>query len=128
MKGGHGALIMALKNPRLFRSVSAFSPICNPVKCPWGKKAFDGYLGSDEEFWKAYDATELVKRHSGFEMQILIDQGSDDQFLKDRQLLPDNLVIASASNPLIKLEYRLQEGYDHVFVLKLELLVHSVIR
>jgi S-formylglutathione hydrolase len=58
--GGHGALTIGLKNPGAYKSISAFSPICNPIKCPWGKKAFAGYLGADEEAWKAYDATEIM--------------------------------------------------------------------
>merc|ERR1712240_241032 len=60
--GGHGALICFLKNPGMYASVSAFAPICNPVNCPWGQKAFSGYLGADEEAWKEYDASELLKK------------------------------------------------------------------
>ena len=59
--GGHGALTIALKNQDMFKSVSAFAPISNPINCPWGKKAFTGYLGEDESTWKEYDATELLK-------------------------------------------------------------------
>ncbi|KAF3825825.1 hypothetical protein GH733_006652 [Mirounga leonina] len=92
--GGHGALICALKNPGKYKSVSAFAPICNPVLCPWGKKAFSGYLGTDQSKWKAYDATHLVKSYPGSQLDILIDQGKDDQFLSDGQLLPDNFIAA----------------------------------
>jgi S-formylglutathione hydrolase len=71
--GGHGALVSHLKNPGTFTSVSAFAPICNPTQCPWGEKAFSGYLGSVEA-GKAYDATELIKTYSGPHAPILIDQ------------------------------------------------------
>lgn len=73
--GGHGALTCFFKNPGFYKSVSAFAPICNPVKCPWGEKAFSGYLGSNKESWKEYDATELVKNYDGPIPDILIDQG-----------------------------------------------------
>ncbi|XP_045444576.1 S-formylglutathione hydrolase isoform X2 [Pipistrellus kuhlii] len=112
--GGHGALICALKNPGKYKSVSAFAPICNPVLCPWGKKAFSGYLGTDQSKWKAYDATHLVKSFPGSQLDILIDQGKDDQFLSDGQLLPDNFIAACAEKktPVV---FRLQEGYDHSY-------------
>lgn len=70
--GGHGALTLFLKNPRKYKSVSAFSPICNPTQCPWGEKAFSGYIGDDKEEWKKHDATELIKSHKG-EFNCLID-------------------------------------------------------
>lgn len=73
--GGHGALICALKNPGLYKSVSAFAPICNPSKCPWGIKAFNGYLGpEDQAAWDQWDATELVKNYNGPPLEIFIDQ------------------------------------------------------
>lgn len=73
--GGHGALICALKNPGKYRCVSAFAPICNPINCPWGKKAFTGYLGLGNILeWKKWDATELVKEYDGPPLNILIDQ------------------------------------------------------
>lgn len=74
--GGHGALICALKNPGQFKTVSAFAPICNPILCPWGKKAFSGYLGGsdDNAEWKEWDATELAKIYNGPPLDILIDQ------------------------------------------------------
>lgn len=71
--GGHGALICSLKNPGVYKSVSAFAPISNPSECPWGVKAFTGYLGSDKEAWKAWDATHLVQQYSGPPLELLID-------------------------------------------------------
>ncbi|XP_043927520.1 S-formylglutathione hydrolase [Protopterus annectens] len=112
--GGHGALICALRNPGKYKSVSAFAPICNPVQCPWGKKAFSGYLGPDQTKWEAYDATCLVKKYSGPQLDILIDQGKDDQFLAAGQLLPDNF-IAACTEKKISVVFRLQEGYDHSY-------------
>ncbi|XP_037081816.1 S-formylglutathione hydrolase-like [Pollicipes pollicipes] len=112
--GGHGALICALKNPGMYSFVSAFSPICNPSQCPWGQKAFGGYLGEDRKLWHDYDATELVKDYAGPPLEILIDQGSEDGFLKDGQLLPDNLVAACAKAK-VPVVYRLQPGYDHSY-------------
>lgn len=112
--GGHGALICALKNPGVYSFVSAFAPICNPTQCPWGQKAFHGYLGEDRKTWNEYDATELVKSYAGPPLQILIDQGSEDGFLKDGQLLPDNLVAACAKAK-VPVVYRLQPGYDHSY-------------
>ena len=111
--GGHGALICALKNPGLYRSVSAFSPICNPSVCPWGIKAFTGYLGADKETWKQYDATELVKTYRGPPLNILIDQGKSDNFLEE-QLYPKNFVDACRSNN-VPVVLRMQEGYDHSY-------------
>lgn len=74
--GGHGAFVAVLKNPGQYKSVSAMSPICNPIKCPWGKKAFAGYLGGgeDNEAWKDWDTTELIKKYNGPPLEILIDQ------------------------------------------------------
>lgn len=111
--GGHGALICFLKNPGLYKSVSAFSPICNPVQCPWGQKALAGYLGSDKETWKEYDATELVKNYDGPIPDILIDQGTADQFYPS-QLLPENFVEACRSKN-VPVTLRMQEGYDHSY-------------
>ena len=111
--GGHGALICALKNPDAYKSVSAFSPICNPIKCGWGKGCFGAYLGEDQKQWKQYDATELVK--SGTKVKdILIDQGTADEFYDDKQLLPENFqnACAKAGQPLT---LRMQIGYDHSY-------------
>ncbi|KAJ1557750.1 hypothetical protein HK096_005572 [Nowakowskiella sp. JEL0078] len=112
--GGHGALTIALKNPGMFKSVSAFSPIANPINSPWGIKAFSGYLGDDKKKWAKYDATELVIEYNGPKLDILIDQGSEDQFLKT-QLLPEMFVSSAKSTNKIELQYRLQEGYDHSY-------------
>ncbi|XP_077268474.1 S-formylglutathione hydrolase-like isoform X1 [Temnothorax americanus] len=114
--GGHGALICALKNPGMFRTVSAFAPICNPISCPWGKKAFSGYLGGSEDnaAWKDWDATELAKKYKGPVLDILIDQGKEDSFLKQDQLLPENLLNAAKDNG-IALTLRFQDGYDHSY-------------
>jgi S-formylglutathione hydrolase len=110
--GGHGALVLALRNPQIYRSVSAFAPIAAPSRCPWGEKAFTGYLGEDREAWKAYDSSELVARASQrFAEGILIDQGLSDQFLAE-QLYPDVFEAAcrAAGQPLT---LRRHEGYDH---------------
>lgn len=112
--GGHGALICALKNPGKYKSVSAFAPICNPMQCEWGQKAFSGYLGPDRSTWEKYDATVLCESYSGPELDILIDQGREDQFLSSSQLLPDNL-IAACSKKKIPVVFHLQEGYDHSY-------------
>ena len=111
--GGHGALICALKNPEAYRSVSAFAPICNPVECGWGKGCFSAYLGSDETRWQDYDATQLIK--SGAHVpDILIDQGTADEFYDEGQLLPENLQSACAQNGQ-QLTLRMQDGYDHSY-------------
>ncbi|GLU33178.1 S-formylglutathione hydrolase [Trinickia caryophylli] len=111
--GGHGALVLALRNPGLYRSVSAFAPIAAPMRCPWGEKAFSGYLGEDREAWRQYDASELVARADAarFEDGILIDQGLADKF-RVEQLHPDAFEAAclKAGQPLTM---RRHEGYDH---------------
>ena len=113
--GGHGALICALKNPGAYRSVSAFAPICNPVNCPWGEKAFSGYLGPDREQWKAWDATELVKNYKAPPLSyILIDQGKSDAFLSEGQLLPENFVVSAQATGM-PVVLRMQEDYDHSY-------------
>ena len=108
--GGHGALVCALRNPGQYKSLSAFAPITAPMRCPWGKKAFKGYLGEDHATWKEYDASELVKR-ARFAGPILVDQGLADKFLPD-QLYPEVFEDACrhAGQPLT---LRRQEGYDH---------------
>jgi S-formylglutathione hydrolase len=110
--GGHGALICALKNPGRYRSVSAFAPISNPSHCPWGEKAFSGYLGSDREGWKAWDSCELIAT-ARERLPILVDQGDADQFLQ-QQLKPEALeaACAAAGHPL---ELRIRPGYDHSY-------------
>jgi S-formylglutathione hydrolase len=108
--GGHGALVCALRNPGQYKSLSAFAPIAAPMRCPWGKKAFKGYLGDDHAAWAQYDASELMKR-GRFAGPILVDQGLADKFLSD-QLYPEVLEAAcrEAGQPLT---LRRQEGYDH---------------
>jgi S-formylglutathione hydrolase len=108
--GGHGALISALKNPDLYRSVSAFAPIAAPSLCPWGQKAFTGYLGGDKTKWAAYDASALVAARA-FPSEILIDQGLSDQFLKD-QLYPEAFEEAAAESGQ-RMSSRRHAGYDH---------------
>jgi len=114
--GGHGALTIAIKDPSNWVSVSAFSPICNPTNCPWGKKAFENYFGS-VEIGKAHDATALLSERSTpiaeFD-DILIDQGDADNFLTEKQLLPENLVEA-AGRCGQKVTLRMQKGYDHSY-------------
>ena len=108
--GGHGALVCALRNPGQYRSLSAFAPIAAPMRCPWGRKAFKGYLGDDHEAWREYDASELVKR-AAFPQTILIDQGLADKFLVD-QLYPEVFETACRDAGQ-RLTLRRQEGYDH---------------
>ena len=111
--GGHGALILGLRHPEKFRSVSAFSPIVNPLNCPWGQKAFSGYLGEDRLQWRAHDATELVKGGHRHPSQMKIDQGTGDEFL-EKQLLTNNFALAcQASGVSVDVQYR--EGYDHSY-------------
>ncbi|MBH67931.1 MAG: S-formylglutathione hydrolase [Rhodospirillaceae bacterium] len=108
--GGHGALTIHLKNPSLFKTVSAFAPICAPMKCPWGQKAFANYLGSDERRWRDYDACELVKLNpSG--PGILIDQGLADNFLETE--LQPHLFESACRDVDRNLLLRRHEGYDH---------------
>ncbi|NJM73788.1 MAG: S-formylglutathione hydrolase [Scytonema sp. RU_4_4] len=110
--GGHGALVCAMRNPNLYKSVSAFAPIAAPMRCPWGQKAFSQYLGEDKESWRAYDASELVKQME-YHSPILIDQGTADKFLT-QQLLPEVFEQACAAvNQPLNLRY--QEGYDHSY-------------
>jgi S-formylglutathione hydrolase len=110
--GGHGALICALKNPERYRSLSAFAPICAPMRCPWGEKAFAGYLGDDRAAWRGWDATELAAG-SDWRSEVLVDQGSADNFLAS-QLKPHLLQEAFAEAG-IPLTLRYQAGYDHSY-------------
>ncbi|QYK03310.1 S-formylglutathione hydrolase [Shewanella psychrotolerans] len=110
--GGHGALTIGLRNPERYQSISAFSPIVNPINCPWGQKAFVNYLGKNRDDWLEYDACELMKI-ADTDLPVLVDQGTSDNFLEE-QLKPHALVEAAAMNeyPLI---LRMQEGYDHSY-------------
>ncbi|EPE03474.1 s-formylglutathione hydrolase [Ophiostoma piceae UAMH 11346] len=128
--GGHGALTLYLKNPGQYKSVSAFAPISNPTLCPWGQKAFKGYLGpADSDItpesaaadpsavpaaWKAHDATELVKTWSG-DLKMLIDVGTGDNFYVAKQLLPENFAQAVKDAGLAGLTLRYQDAYDHSY-------------
>ncbi|MDP2262281.1 MAG: S-formylglutathione hydrolase [Hydrogenophaga sp.] len=111
--GGHGALTLALRHPGRFRSVSAFAPICAPTHCPWGRKAFMGYLGQDESSWAAHDASALMAQLASapYPAGILVDQGLADKFLEE-QLHPEDFEAActQAGQPLI---LRRHAGYDH---------------
>lgn len=110
--GGHGALVLGLRNPTVFHTVSAFAPICCPSECPWGVKAFSTYLGEQKQTWQQYDASALMEQlHTPFPSGILIDQGLADKFLPD-QLFPQvfELACKKAQQPL---ELRRHAGYDH---------------
>ncbi|MBX3616350.1 S-formylglutathione hydrolase [Nitrosomonas sp.] len=110
--GGHGALTLALRYPELFRSVSAFAPICAPMHCPWGQKAFRNYLGEDQQTWRKYDTTSLIE--DGLRMpNLLIDQGLNDQFLAE-QLHPHRLENACNATGQ-KLTLRYHQNYDHSY-------------
>lgn len=113
--GGHGALICALKNPGQYTSVSAFAAIANPTSCPWGEKAFKGYLGGDESAWKAWDASALAAQYAGPKLPVLADTGTADGFLKDGQLRPEALEAAAAGNAHLEFQSRMQDGYDHSY-------------
>ncbi len=110
--GGHGALVIALRNPRRYASVSAFAPIVSPTRCPWGTRAFSAYLGEDSSGWAEYDAALLVTK-SQHPFEILIDQGSADDFLSE-QLKPE-LFEAACRDAGQSLRLRMQEGYDHSY-------------
>jgi len=110
--GGHGALTIALKNPKKYLSISAFSPIVAPTQTPWGQKAFEGYLGKSKNDWNMYDSCELIQL-SQHRLPILIDQGTEDEFLNE-YLKPELFQnICSEINYPINL--RFQEGYDHSY-------------
>ena len=111
--GGHGALTLALRHPGLFKSVSAFAPICAPSQCPWGHKAFTGYLGADTAAWSAHDATALMAsmRSAPYPGGILIDQGLADKFLSE-QLHPQ-LFEAACAQAGQALQLRRHAAYDH---------------
>ncbi len=111
--GGHGALICALKNPGQYQSVSAFSPICNPLECGWGQGCFGAYLGEDTKAWHAYDACSLVSSGANLK-DILIDQGTGDEFYEAGQLLPENFRTA-CDQAGQQLTLRMQVGYDHSY-------------
>ena len=110
--GGHGALILALKNPGRYRSVSAFAPIVAPARVPWGEKALGRYLGSDRATWRRHDAVALIEDGARVE-ELLIDQGDADSFLTE-QLRP-GLLEEACADAGIPLTLRMQPGYDHSY-------------
>ena len=111
--GGHGALTIHLKNPKQFRSCSAFAPIVAPSSVSWGRKAFTHYLGTDESLWAPYDATRLLADRGAGPAPILIEQGSLDPYLAE-QLRPD-LFADAAERAAQKLTLNMREGYDHSY-------------
>lgn len=116
--GGHGALSLFLKNPGMYKSCSAFAPIANPLKCPWGEKAFKGYFGESDWQKKGaeYDSTELIKKWTGKDLDLLIDVGTGDNFYKQGQLLPENFAAAAKEAGFESgLTIRMQPDYDHSY-------------
>jgi S-formylglutathione hydrolase len=109
--GGHGAITLALANPRVFRSVSAFAPIANPTASDWGRRQFSAYLGADEGTWARHDAS-LMIRETGWDGDILIDQGVDDQFI---DLLKPEALASALAGTRIPHVVRMQPGYDHSY-------------
>ena len=110
--GGHGALTVAMKNPDRFQTLSAFAPIVSPMACPWGRRALTGYLGDNESALSDYDACRLVAS-AGWKGDILIDQGTQDEFL-ETELLP-HLFADACRQAGVPLTLRMQEGYDHSY-------------
>jgi S-formylglutathione hydrolase len=110
--GGHGALVLGLRNPEIYRSISAFAPICAPSKCPWGIKAFSEYLGTDRAAWARYDASELLRK-SGSKAPILVDQGLADEYLATELFTDDLESAAGVSGAPVKI--RRHAGYDHSY-------------
>lgn len=113
--GGHGALVIALRNDERYRSVSAFSPIVSPTRCAWGEKAFERYLGNERRFWEEYDASCLVRKASSTSKRLpmMVDQGRADEFL-DAQLKPE-LLAEACKETNYPLELRMLDGYDHSY-------------
>jgi S-formylglutathione hydrolase len=110
--GGHGALTIALKNPIRYSSVSAFSPIVNPINCPWGQKAFTAYLGNDKSTWDEHDTCELMKQSSQ-QLPMLVEQGLADNFLAE-QLKPENLLAAAKASDY-EITLNQHDGYNHSY-------------
>lgn len=113
--GGHGALTIALKNPTLYRSVSAFAPICSPINCPWGQKALTAYLGSNQDDWANYDTCQLIKNSADAakKFTLLVEQGEGDNFLHD-QLKP-HLLQTACQQANYPLDLRMRDSYDHSY-------------
>lgn len=110
--GGHGALVIGLRNPEIYQSISAFSPIVAPSQVPWGNKAFTAYLGADQALWSNYDAVELIKS-SAVKIPILIDQGTADSFL-EAQLKPE-LLANVCRDKEYPISLNMRDGYDHSY-------------
>lgn len=110
--GGHGAMVIALRNPQLFTSISAFAPICAPTQVPWGEKAFGAYLGNDINTWQDYDSSVLLSKAT-LKLPLKIDQGSADQFLQE-QLKPE-ILLAVANKIDYPIDYQLRDGFDHSY-------------
>ncbi|MFW1857876.1 S-formylglutathione hydrolase [Acinetobacter defluvii] len=110
--GGHGALTIGLKNPNIYKSISAFSPIVAPSQVPWGQKAFTAYLGTDQTLWQQYDTVALIKANA-VQLPILIDQGSEDAFLQE-QLKPE-LLLNACKDQNYPITLNTREGYDHSY-------------
>ena len=110
--GGHGALTIALKNPDRYQSVSAFSPICSPMNCPWGEKALSNYIGDNRDDWLKYDTAALVGAATEC-LPILVDQGGADEFLKEQ--LKTELLAAASLEADYPMEIRMHPGYDHSY-------------
>ncbi len=110
--GGHGALTIAMLHPQRYSSMSAFSPIANPMNCPWGQKAFSAYLGKDTDTWRKHDASELMRRATSF-VPAKVDQGTADDFMVE-QLKPEVLQAAADASGY-PLQLSLHEGYDHSY-------------
>ena len=110
--GGHGALTIGLRNLDVYQSISAFSPICSPINCPWGQKALGNYLGGNQDDWAEYDACEVIKSLQAMPSSpVLVDQGLDDQFLKDE--LHPYLLEEACKERGLDLKLRRHKGYDH---------------
>lgn len=108
-------MTLYLKHPDMYKSVSAFAPICNPTQCDWGRKAFKGYFGEEQQAdWAKHDATELLKTFEG-KVNGLVDSGTGDQFYKQGQLLPESLSKVAKDKGQSELEVRLQDDYDHSY-------------
>src|SRR5262249_32956422 len=110
--GGHGALVLSLRQPGRYKSVSALAPICAPTQCPWGEKAFTNYLGPDRARWNEYDAVHLLEKGASA-TELLVDQGEDDKFLAS-QLKPE-LLEAACKKRGVPLKLRRHAGYDHSY-------------
>ncbi|MEB3754547.1 S-formylglutathione hydrolase [Acinetobacter sp. MD2(2019)] len=110
--GGHGALVIGLRNPDIYKSISAFSPIVAPTQVPWGQKAFTAYLGEDQALWAEYDAVQLIQA-SSMRLPILVDQGTEDTFLAE-QLKPE-LLAKACQEKNYPITLNMREGYDHSY-------------